>query len=395
MRHAAKRLRQWIRRTALAVLPIPVLTGLGPIAAAQSQPTTTSAPDLNPRDMTAAFAAALATINPSVVKIETVGGAQHAEATEQRGPAFRAADGPTTGILWTADGYILTSSFNFIRDPLVITVETANGHRYVAKLLARDRVARLALLKIEGSGLMTPTLAEPETLRPGFWLLTVGFGQGGEQPSLSVGVVSGLRRMHGLALQTDAKTSPVNYGGPAFDISGRLAGICVPIGPGSDELAGVEWYDSGIGFAITVDQLRKRFERLKSGTDLERGMLGVTMDELTPPIAIVQATTRPASQPGSGESRGADENLRFTLQESSPCGGLLVAEDPIGPAAAVGLQAADCIVSVDGAPVRNLLEFRRVMANKFAGDKVEVGYVRAGERHSLSIKLAAERELKP
>src|SRR5438045_3720475 len=69
-------------------------------------------------------------------------------------------------------------------------------------------------------------------------------------PSVSVGIISALDRIWGKAVQTDAKVSPVNYGGPLVDVQGRVQGILVPASPrGQDETAGHEWYDSGIGFA--------------------------------------------------------------------------------------------------------------------------------------------------
>lgn len=341
------------------------------------------------------FQAALATVAPHMVRIETVGGAQPVEAAELPGgqtaaaPNFRQADGPTTGLIWSADGYIVTSSFNFVRDPLIITVTLADQRRFVGRLVARDHVARLALLKIEVTGLGSPKMAPPALLHPGQWILTAGFGQGGDAPALSAGVLSGFR--HGLALQTDARTSPANYGGPAFDIEGRIAGICVPIGAGNDELAGIEWYDSGIGFAITADQLTRRIDKLRSGDDIERGVMGVTLDPRTPPVPMLLPTSRPAQ---SATQPATAPGSRPTWIESSPCGGLEIIEKPTGPANAAGLQAGDCIVELDGSEVKTLLAFRRALVNKFAGDSLDVTYVRNGERHDVTLKLVAARDLK-
>ena len=77
------------------------------------------------------------------------------------------------------------------------------------------------------------------------------------QPNVSVGIVSALDRIWGKAIQTDAKISPNNYGGPLVDIAGRVLGVLVPMSPdGSGEVAGVEWYDSGIGFAVPLEDRR-------------------------------------------------------------------------------------------------------------------------------------------
>src|SRR6202011_2289759 len=95
-------------------------------------------------------------------------------------------------------------------------------------------------------------------------------------PSISTGIVSALGRIYGKAIQTDAKVSPVNYGGPLVDLHGRVMGVLVPASPrGQDETAGVEWYDSGIGFAIPLEDINAVLPRLKQSKDLRKGLLGI------------------------------------------------------------------------------------------------------------------------
>src|SRR5207247_2655186 len=97
-------------------------------------------------------------------------------------------------------------------------------------------------------------------------------------PSISVGIISATGRIWGKALQTDAKISPVNYGGPLVDLRGRVQGILVPASPqGEDVTAGFEWYDSGIGFAIPMEDVMAVLPRLKEGKDLMKGLLGIRM----------------------------------------------------------------------------------------------------------------------
>lgn len=320
------------------------------------------------------FRAALATIGPSVVRIETIGGAQPAarEDDPRRGAGdFRQADSPTTGVIWSADGMIVTSSFNFIRDPSIITVTLADGRRFVAKLVARDHPARIALLKIASeklgdAPLPTPTRAPQREVRVGQWALVAGYGQGSATPAVSVGCVSALNRANGLALQTDARTSPANYGGPVFDIAGRLLGICVPMAAGEDELAGVAWYDSGIGFAITPARIARHFERLKRGEDVLRGYLGVT---LAPELLVGEApTTRP----------------------SSPRDGLRIVGQVRGPAADAGLRVDDVITHLDDQPTPRLIELRRVLWSKAAGESILVTVRRGDEVVRVEFDLASE-----
>ncbi|MFO0838266.1 MAG: trypsin-like peptidase domain-containing protein [Phycisphaerae bacterium] len=321
----------------------------------------------------AAFRAALAAIRPSIVKIETIGGALPTRRAgegdqEVAAPAFRQADGPTTGVVWSAEGLIVTSSFNFMRDPSVITVTLADGRRLLARLVARDRPARLALLKVDTADLTAPRLAPRGELRAGQRALAAGWGFGGDAPAVSAGVVSAVRRISGLAVQTDAKVSPANYGGPLFDLDGRLIGVCVPMAADDDELAGVEWYDSGIGFAVASDALEGRVARLREGRDLQRGLLGVTFD--------------------------AREIVVGAAPTTQPTDGLRVSTPTRGRAAEAGLREGDVVTAVSGEPVRRLVDLRRRLAMFVAGEPVEVELRRGAERLKLSITLSSPEELR-
>ena len=99
-----------------------------------------------------------------------------------------------------------------------------------------------------------------------------------DRPNMSVGVLSAVGRIWGKAMQTDAAVSPNNYGGPLVDIRGRVLGVLVPLSPQSaDEMAGVEWYDSGIGFAIPPSTSATSCPRLKQGHDLYAGLAGFNL----------------------------------------------------------------------------------------------------------------------
>jgi serine protease Do len=318
------------------------------------------------------FAAALQTAAAYVVRIETIGGALPVERGRggqgpQRPGGFRQADGPTTGVIWSSDGAIVTSSFNFMRDPSIITVRLSDGRRFVARLVARDRPSRIALLKINATGLPTPPLAPLEELRIGQWTLAAGFGHGSDAPAVSVGVLSATARMNATALQTDAKISPANYGGPLFDLEGRLLGVCVPLGPGEDLDAGVDWYDSGIGFAIRCDHLQPRVERLKQKRDLRRGMLGVQIDPREPVVG-----RRAAESPSDKRIHGV-----YLLNVSD------------GPAAKAGLETGDVITQINDVATPRLLDFRRVLARFVAGDDIRVTYQRDERSETVALTLAS------
>ena len=330
----------------------------------------------------AAFRAALQNVAPALVRIETIGGAMPVEQTTTpdgetiAASGFRQADGPTTGLICSPDGYILTSSFNFVRDPPVITATLADGRRFVARLVARDRAARLALLKIETAGLPVCHWCSPDQMRVGQWTLLAGYGHGGDAPALSVGVLSALSRLNGRALQTDARASPANYGGPLFDLEGRVLGICVPrAGRGEDEVAGVEWYDSGVGFAIRNDYIQQVLPLLRAGRDFEQGSFGLRVQAADPVIG---------GHP-----------------DEAPLGGVRLVEVLAGgPAAEAGLLAGDLITAIGRQPTVRPIDVLRAVARIPAGERVTITYIREGVERTCTlltgdVKEAARQQQSP
>ncbi len=115
--------------------------------------------------------------------------------------------------------------------------------------------------------------ARRRTSEIGQWAIALGRTldpNADQPPSVSVGIISALDRIWGKAIQTDAKVSPTNYGGPLVDLDGRVQGVLVPASPRAEgETAGFEWYDSGIGFAIPLEDVNAVLPRLKEGKDLQ------------------------------------------------------------------------------------------------------------------------------
>ncbi len=292
-------------------------------------PYTASAADVAALEEQAVKQAA-ALVSPSLVRIETVGGLD-------RVGQFLTGTGPTTGLVASSDGYIISSSFNFAARPASILVTLPDGRRLPAQQVATDRVKMLTLLKIEADNLTPATAAPPGGFRVGQWTIALGRTFDAAEPSVSVGIVSALNRIWGKAIQTDAKISPVNYGGALVDIEGRVMGLLVPLSPqGKSETAGVEWYDGGIGFAIPLTDVYAAVERLKAGKDLLPGLMGVTM-------------------------KGHD------LYEGQP------QIDRIrygSPAQQAGFKEGDLVVEIDGRPIARTAMMMHVLGNKYAGDVV-------------------------
>lgn len=319
---------------------------------------------------------------PWVVRIETVGGSQppedlpddeHPPSDKPEGPrrprqtplrdnpgsSFHVADGPTTGMVYSADGYIVTSSFNFVREPEVISIVFDDGRRLPATLVARDQVRKVALLKVEAGDLPTPTWATGTAPRVGQWAIALGRGMGGSGLSVSVGIVSALARMQGTCVQTDARLSPANYGGPLLDIQGRVVGMNVPMAQRPGELAGIEMYDSGVGFALTGDQLTSIVQQLKSGVSVYRGWLGIQVDPHRPDAVVIDQLADPSPMRTAGARRG------------------------------------DRIIAIEGQPVLHYGQFFQRVALLPAGRTVHITLARDGQPLAVDVTLAQVSELGP
>lgn len=312
-----------------------------------------------------AFRVAAAQVEPCLVTIDTVGGVGFDRTNKKQrqkiGGLARPGEGPTTGVIVREDGLILTSTFNFIRQPRIITVTLADGRQYVAELLGRDDTRKVCVLKIKDEtvkGLPTPRVAPVDSLRIGQWAISVGLGYGGDKPTVSAGIVSALGRSNGKAVQTDANLSPANYGGPLLDIDGRVIGICTPLNPRTPGAAGAgsEWYDSGIGFAIPLDGLDPIVERMAKGEKIQRGLVGI--------------------QPAPKSPEGGGVTV------------MRVADD--SPASEAGLQKDDVITAIDGEPVKDFAALAKALGRHIAGDEVVVSYKRGDQGVAdVKVKLGA------
>ncbi len=314
-------------------------------------------------------------LRPSLVRIETVGGAQpripvpiddgESEAPlRQReqffdnvGSDFVVADGPTTGLIYSSDGYIISSGYNFVREPALISVTLADGRRLAADLVARDQVRKIALLKIDAQDLVVPEWADEFDVRVGQWALALGLGFGGSRPSVSLGIVSAKNRMHGNAIQVDARLSPVNYGGPVVDIDGRVIGISVPMAHRPGELAGIEMYDSGVGFVVPKRKVDEIVVPLATGQSFYRGWLGMTIG-----------------------GQGVDGIFVGLIADPSPL-------------REAGVVSGDLLWAAEGRPIKNFGQLVQTLYMIPAGTLIHLCLEREGEPYEIEVALARNVDL--
>jgi serine protease Do len=297
-----------------------------------------------------AFKQAAALASPSIVRIDTVGGLDVVGR-------IQTSTAPTSGVVLTEDGYIISSAFNFISKPASVLVTLPDGKRLPARLIATDRLRMVTLLKVEATGLPVPKVVDKNSVEVGQWAVALGRTYDSPLPSMSVGIVSAVNRIWGRAVQTDAKISPVNYGGPLVDVNGGVIGILAPLSPrGKTETAGIEWYDSGIGFAIPLEDIYRTLPRLKKGEDLRPGQAGISLK--------------------SKDIYAADPVIDRVRYDS--------------PAWNAGLRPDDLVVEIEGKPVRRIAQVMMVIRSRLEGERVALKVKRGEEIIAVDFELAGE-----
>ena len=289
----------------------------------------------------------------SVVRLEWVGGRN---LLWEEMPGGAAA----TGTVISQDGLVVTSTYFFLDRPSAILVGFADGQVVPGRMLGRDFNRMITVIKVnrDCTSFLPRFCSQPE-IEVGMRTIAIGWTLG-DEPDLAVGILSAKRRIWGKAFQTDARTSPRNYGGPLVDLRGRILGVIVPFSPdGKSPVAGVEWYDSGIGFAVPWWDIQAVLPRLATGEDLHPAFLGAVFSGVNPILAEPVVTR---VHPGS-------------------------------PAEQLGLQPRDRIVSLDNQDITRLSEIEEILQRRYAGEEIPVQWVRDGNRFQGTVRLGVDRRV--
>ena len=312
-------------------------------------------------------------VAPAVVNIATMGRARVRQNPLLSDPFFRRFFNlPPMGrerrvqsvgsgvIVDAANGYVLTNHHVIANaDKIVVTLR--DRRQFEAELIGADPATDVAVLRIPADGLTAIRLGDSDALEVGDFVVAIGnpFGIG---QTVTSGIVSAIRRS-GLGIegyedfiQTDASINPGNSGGALVTLGGELIGINTAIiGPSGGNV--------GIGFAIPIDMAGRIMEQLVTYGDVNRGLLGVNAQDLTPAIA---------------DAMGIDIDVGAIVSR-------VVANSP---AAEAGLRAGDIITTITGEAIFGASDVRNKIGLLREGDRVEITILRDGEAITLAAEIA-------
>jgi S1-C subfamily serine protease len=262
-----------------------------------------------------------------------------------------------TGIVWSADGLIVTAHHVVDRDE-DITVGLADGRDLPATLVGRDPGTDLALLKVDATDL-TPASFATTPARIGHLVLALG-NPHGDQAMASLGVVSAvgstLRSWRGGSIEgvirSDVTLYPGFSGGPLLGANGEVIGL------NTSNLA------RGLAVAIPHAVLARVVEALSSGRGTKRGYLGVA--------------TQPVRLP---------DGLRAAIGLTQETGLLIVNVEPESPAEKAGLMLGDTLVGVGGRETVEISGLQDALGPGSAGSELVAKVVRAGQLTDVKITI--------
>lgn len=275
--------------------------------------------------------------------------------------------GSGSGFFVSTDGYLVTNRHVVSREDAFYTVITTDGTEHEATVLDRDPVNDLAVLKVDGT---FPALSfgNSEDIKIGEQAIAIGYALGEFNNSVSVGVISGLRRniqaggggeieaLENL-IQTDAAINPGNSGGPLLNTKGKVIGVNVAVAQGQ-----------GIGFAIPINAVKPVVDSVKQYGRIVRPQLGVR---------YMLVTKEVATQNGLSVDYGAlivgSNDAPAVLQGS--------------PAETAGLLENDVLLEVDNMRIDKDHSLASLIVKHAVGDTVMLKVLRNGVEMQVSAVL--------
>jgi len=279
---------------------------------------------------------------------------------ENSSPFF--GQGTGSGVILTADGYIITSN-HVIENASRIEVVLYDNRSFTASVVGTDPSTDLALLKINAEDLPYLEYGDSDALRVGDWVLAVG-NPFNLTSTVTAGIVSAKGRTLNLLndrfrvesfIQTDAAVNPGNSGGALVNVEGKLVGI-------NTAIASITGTFAGYSFAVPVSIVKKVVEDLRTYGKVQRALLGVSILNVTPQLQ-------------------KEQDLAVSQ-------GVYIRDVYSGSAAEeAGLRSGDVITEVEGRAVRSVSELQESIARHRPGDKIKIKYYRKGQANEVTVRL--------
>ena len=271
-----------------------------------------------------------------------------------------------SGFIISEDGYILTNH-HVIADADQVTVRLNDRQEYKAEVVGSDPRTDVALLKVAADDLPVVRTGSSDDLKVGEWVLAIGAPFGLDY-TVTAGIVSAKGRSlpddtYVPFIQTDVAINPGNSGGPLINLDGQVIGINAQIFTQSGGFM-------GLSFAIPIEIAMNVVDQLKNTGKVERGFLGVQVQEVT-------------------------SDLARSFDMDKPQGALVAQAYPDTPAEKAGLESGDIILSFNGTVIEKSTDLPPAVGITPLGETVEIVILRQGKRMTLKTRLAALDESGP
>ncbi len=256
-------------------------------------------PNAHALDLQQAFASVFREVEPAIVTVFLETGELSAMEIARYG-LRRMPLGLGSGFIVDKRGYIVTNE-HVVSGGKRLSVLLSDGTKYDAKLIGKDQLLDIALIRIvlpkaeKGRTFPVVRLGDSDTVRAGMWTITVGnpigFQFDDPEPVVSVGIVSGIKRTfvdtledrreemrtYGGLIQTDAVVNPGNSGGPLLNIQGEVIGV-------NTVLWSPTHYYVGLGFAVPINTIRRKLDPMARGAGVKEpmkyGMIEAQLEKL-------------------------------------------------------------------------------------------------------------------
>jgi len=287
------------------------------------------------------------------------------EMPRQRSPRQREERGTGSGFIINKQGDIITNA-HVVEGAQNVTVILKDGRKLEGKVLGRDPLTDIAVVKVSATNLPTVTLGTSENLQPGEWAIAIGNPLGLDN-TVTAGIISALGRNSNEIgvdkrvkfIQTDAAINPGNSGGPLLNQQGEVIGVNTAIIQGAQ----------GLGFSIPIETAQRIAKQIIEKGSVKRAFLGIQMLTLDPNIK---------------KELNNDPNSGITVTEDS--GVLVTKVVPQSPAARAGLKVGDIIVKLDSAIASSADKVQQFVETKAVGDKLNVEIKRNGQTMNIIVQ---------